>query len=302
MDLRQMEYVVAVVDHGGFTRAADALLVAQPSLSQGVRTLEAELGVALFHRLGRRVQLTSAGEALLEPARRMLRDAATARAAVAEVAGVVAGRLDLAALPTLAVDPLAPLVGAFRSAHPGVAVHVAEPEEGAAVDDLVRNGRVEVGLSDLTAPAAGRDGRGDLVTEALLDQDILAVCPPGTPVPGGELPVVQLAGAPLVTTPPGTSTRRLVDAALATAGITATVAVEISHREAIVPLVLAGAGTSFLPEPLAAEAGRQGAVVARLNPPLARTIGLVQRDGPLSPAARAFAELARQRAGSTSSR
>ena len=53
MDLRQLEYVVAVVDHGGFTRAADALLVAQPSLSQGVRTLEAELGVPLFHRLGR---------------------------------------------------------------------------------------------------------------------------------------------------------------------------------------------------------------------------------------------------------
>src|SRR5437763_4983385 len=90
MDLRQLEYLVAVVDHGGFTRAADALFVAQPSLSQGVRTLEAELGVPLFHRLGRRVELTSAGEALLEPARRMLRDATTARAAVAEVAGVAA--------------------------------------------------------------------------------------------------------------------------------------------------------------------------------------------------------------------
>src|SRR5205814_2273190 len=98
MDLRQLEYVVAVVDHGGFTRAADALLVAQPSLSQGIRTLEAELNVALFHRLGRRVELTSAGEALLEPARRMLRDAATAKAAVADVAGTRVGRLDVASL------------------------------------------------------------------------------------------------------------------------------------------------------------------------------------------------------------
>src|SRR3954470_19972801 len=149
MDLRQLEYVVAVVDHEGFTRAADALSVAQPSLSQGVRTLEKELGVELFHRLGRHVALTAAGEALLVPARRMLRDAEVARAAVAEVRGLVAGQLDLAALPTLAADPLAPLVGAFRSAHPGITVFVTEPEEGSAVSDLVRSGRVEVGFTDL---------------------------------------------------------------------------------------------------------------------------------------------------------
>src|SRR4051794_29436136 len=160
MDLRQLEYVVAVVDHGGFTRAADALMVAQPSLSQGVRTLENELGVDLFHRLGRRVALTAAGEALIDPARRMLRDAATTRAAVAAGAGLQAGRLDLAALPTLAVDPLAPLIGTFRAAHPGISVHVTEPEEGHVVSDLVRSGRVEVGLTDLPGPTRS-EGRGD---------------------------------------------------------------------------------------------------------------------------------------------
>jgi DNA-binding transcriptional LysR family regulator len=296
MDLRQLEYVVAVVDHGGFTRAADALFVAQPSLSQGIRTLEAELGVALFHRLGRRVELTSAGEALLEPARRVLRDAATAKAAVADVAGLAAGRLDLATLPTLAVDPLAPLVGAFRLAHPGVTVHVTEPEEGSAVDDLVRHGRVELGLTDLTTAAGNHGHAGELVTDPLFDQELLAVCPPGTPVPPGRLPVARLAGLPLVTTPPGTSTRTLLETTLAGAGVEATVAVEISHREAILPLVLAGAGTSFLPEPLAADAASRGAVVARLEPAMVRTIGLLHRRGPLSPAARAFAQLARERA------
>ena len=88
MDLRQLSYVVAVADHGGFTRAAEAVHVTQPALSQAVRTLEAELGVELFHRTGRSVVLTAAGEALLGPARRALRDAETARAAVAEVAGL----------------------------------------------------------------------------------------------------------------------------------------------------------------------------------------------------------------------
>src|SRR5512142_2900976 len=101
MELRQIEYVLAVVDEGGFTRAARALRVTQPSLSQGIRTLERELGVDLFRRLGRTVALTSAGEAFVAPARATLRDAAIARGAVAEVTEVLTGTLELVALPTL---------------------------------------------------------------------------------------------------------------------------------------------------------------------------------------------------------
>ena len=74
MELRQVEYVVGVAEHGGFTRAATALHVTQPALSEGVARLEAELGVELFHRVGRRVVLSAAGEAFLDPARRLLRD------------------------------------------------------------------------------------------------------------------------------------------------------------------------------------------------------------------------------------
>src|SRR6476469_5549333 len=106
MDLRQLEYVVAVVEHGGFTKAAAALHVAQPSLSQGVRGLERELGVELFERVGRSVAIDAAG--------RVLRDAAELRTASAAVTGLVTGRLDIVALPTLAVDPLARLIGEFR--------------------------------------------------------------------------------------------------------------------------------------------------------------------------------------------
>src|SRR5512135_2285951 len=101
MDLRQLRYAVAVVDHGGFTRAAEAMHVAQPSLSQSVRALEAELGTELFHRTPRSVVLTAAGEAFLGPARQALRDASNVQAAVAEVAGLQAGHLDVVCLPTL---------------------------------------------------------------------------------------------------------------------------------------------------------------------------------------------------------
>jgi DNA-binding transcriptional LysR family regulator len=286
MELRQVEYVVGVLDHGGFTRAAAALHVSQPSLSQGIATLEAELGTALFHRLGRTVVPTAAGHAFAEPARRLLRDVKTAREAVVAVAGLEAGQLDVVTLPTLVVEPVAAVIGAFRRAHPGVTVRLFEPEDADAVLAMVRDGTCEVGAAELPAGA-------DLVAVELGAQEVLAVCPPGTRLARRRLRIDQLAGTPLVATPPGTSTRRLVDDALAAAGITPLVAVETAHREAILPLVLAGAGTSFLPAPLAEEAARDGAVVSPLSPPLRRRIGFVHRPGPLSPAAGAFLALAR---------
>src|SRR4051794_28095378 len=129
MKLSQLRYVVAVADHGTFTAAAAACFVAQPSLSHAVAVLERELGTPLSPRLGRAVRLTSAGEAFVVAAREALRAVDTARADVAAVSGALAGRLDLVALPTLAVDPVAPLVGAYRQAHPGVAVRLAHPDD-----------------------------------------------------------------------------------------------------------------------------------------------------------------------------
>ena len=91
MDLRQLEYVVAVADHGGFTSGAAAAHVAQPSLSARVRDLERELGVELFHRLGRGIRVSSAGEVVTDHARQVLAGVAALRAAASDVAGVEAG-------------------------------------------------------------------------------------------------------------------------------------------------------------------------------------------------------------------
>src|SRR5262249_60817881 len=99
MEIRQLEYVVGVVDEGGFTRAATSLHVTQPALSDGIRRLEAELGLELFHRVGRRAVLSAAGEAFVEPARPVLRDLGVLRTAVAAVAGLTAGGVRLAAAP-----------------------------------------------------------------------------------------------------------------------------------------------------------------------------------------------------------
>src|SRR6478736_4713254 len=171
MDLRQLTYVLAVIDEGGFTAAAKALGIAQPSLSQSVRGLENELGVELFHRVGRSVAPTSAGEAIVGPARQAVRAAEAVRSAVADVASLQRGRLDLVCLPTLSVDPVADLVGRFRRAAPGVRVRLEEPETGSLVE-MVRTGTSEIGITEiggrLEEPTAVELGR----------QDFAAVLPP----------------------------------------------------------------------------------------------------------------------------
>jgi DNA-binding transcriptional LysR family regulator len=287
MDIRQLRAVLAIVDHGGVTAAADELHVAQPSLSQTLRALERELGVELFHRVGRRLVLSAAGAALVPPARQVVRDLATVTASVSAVTGLMGGYLDLVAEPTLAVDPVAGLIGEFRVAYPEVTVRLAEPEGAAELAARLEDGRSEVGLAEL--PVQGQA----LVSEPLVTQDVLAVRPPGTEVPaGGHLAVRQLAGVPLVTTPLGTSSRALVERTLARAGLSPLVLVETEQREALLPLVLAGAGTALLPRPLATEAASRGAVMMELRPALRRTVGVVFRRGTQSPAAHAFVRLA----------
>ncbi len=283
MDLRQVEYVVAVIDHGGFTKAAAAVHVAQPSLSQSVRRLEAELGAPLFLRVGRSVRLTEAGVAFSGPARRLLRDAATLRSVVSDHADLATGTLDLVALATLVADPLAPMIGRFRAQHPAVTIRVAEPGTVAALLDMVWDGRCEIGLTE-AGPI--RDG---LASRPIGRQELLAVLPPGSSLQSGRrVPLADLADFPLVLGPPGTSARDLVEQALGDIGLTPVVAVETDQREAIVPLVMAGAGASALPAPLAAQAADRGAVVAGFAPPLTRPVAVIHRTSDLSPAAQAF--------------
>jgi DNA-binding transcriptional LysR family regulator len=284
MDLRKLRLFLAVVDEGGFTRAAEASYVSQPSVSQAIRELETELGTPLFHRLGRGITLTTAGEALVGPARQVLRDVDVGVAAVAAVAGLAAGQLDLCSLPTLAVDPVAPLVGAFRVAYPGITLALANPDDSADLERLVTTGECELGVAADAAP--------DLVSHPLGEQELLAVFPPGTPQPRSTIAIDHLAEFAIVTTPIGTSTRQLLDDACTTAGVTPRIAVVTEQREAILPLVLAGAGAALVASPLADTARRLGAVVVPLRPSVRRTVHLLHRPGPLSPAARAFVELA----------
>jgi len=284
MDSRRLAIFLSVVDEGGFTAASDALAMSQPAVSQAIRELEADLGTLLFHRLGRAVTLTAAGEALVLPARQARHDLHVGRQAVGEVAGLGAGRLDLACLPTLAVAPLAPLVGAFRAAYPGVSIRLSDPEDTAELLHFVRSGESEVGLVEHLEAER-------LVTVDLRSQEFLVVLPPGSRATS-PFRLRDLASYPLVAAPPGSSTRTLLDDALKNSAAKAMVVVEAAQREALLPLIMAGAGAGLLPRPLAETAATLGCVVVEPHPKVSRAVALVHRDGILTPAAQRFVQLA----------
>ncbi len=286
MDVRQLRYVLAVVDEGTFTAAARRCFVAQPSLSEAVRNLERELGTALFVRVGHRVMLTAAGEAFVAAARPAVRSFDAVGEEVAAVVGLVSGRLDVVALPSLALDPVARLVGAFCRAHPQVTVGLAHPD---GTDDLLRV--VRSGASELGVTETPLSSTGGLVVHSLGRQEIVAVLPPGS-ARRRRLTAAQLGALPLVTQPVGTSTRALLDALLASVAALPLVAVETDQREAVIPLVLEGAGAALLPRATALTAVDRGAVVVPFDPPVGRDLAVVHREGALSPAARAFLDVA----------
>jgi DNA-binding transcriptional LysR family regulator len=279
MELRKVQYALAVVDHGGFTAAARAMHVAQPSLSQAVRQLERELGAPLFRRSGRSVELTDAGAAFLGPARRMVREAENVVASVGEHAELQVGSVEVVALPTLVASPLTPAVAAFRARHPGVIVRVLDASDPTHLIEMVRDGRAELGLSD-----AGRTP-GGLVRQRLADQELMAVLPPGAVPEGSRMTLAQFARWPLVLGPPMASTRQVLEAALAEAGHRPLLAVETDQRDAIVPLVRSGAGATVLPALLARDASELGAAVAPFSPRLRRPVHLLHPSVGLSPGA-----------------
>jgi LysR family hydrogen peroxide-inducible transcriptional activator len=153
MEVHQLEYFVAVAEEGSFTKAAERLLVAQPSLSQGIKKLEREVGQPLFDRLPRGVALTEAGQRLLEHARLVLREIGDARERIREIGAQVTGSLAIGAIPTIAPFLLPSVVQDFRRRWPEVNLSLVEDVTSRLVDAV---GRGELDLAVVsTTPEAG---------------------------------------------------------------------------------------------------------------------------------------------------
>lgn len=283
--------MLAIVDHGGFGRAAQALHVTQSALSQAVAQIERELGTPLFHRNLRPVQLTSAGEAMLAPARQALRDFAAIHTAVAATAGLLVGRLEIVALPSLTHWAATPLVSQFRRHYPGVRVELLGPRspQTAELAEMIRRGVSDLGLTERGVSTEG------LVEVSLGSHDYVAVLPPDTKIPGrGAVSLEDVLSLGIIVGPLWETSRpRLIMRECCPHLLDDAVVVRIEHREAYIPLILGGAGAAILPRFQAELAATSGAVVVELGIDIQREVVLVHRDGPLTSAVEAFCDLAR---------
>lgn len=288
MDFRQLTYFLAIVDQGGFNRAAAALYVSQPSLSQAIQALERDLGDSLFHRLGRRVVLTEAGGALVPRAREALHALELARASVGAVSELRAGRLEIAAMASPTVEPLSTMIRHFTERHPAVSLSLRLALTREDVVETVRTGGCELGLLTTPAPLASRD----VVAHHVGDDRLVLVTPADGPFPAGTaVRREQLQGQRLIVGQRGTGIRAYVDD-LAERGIDIRIAVESEHRMAFLPLVLGGVGLAVVTESWADLSRRAGALVLDLEPASLQHNVLVSRKARLTPAARAFLEIA----------
>ncbi|WP_341359147.1 LysR family transcriptional regulator [Georgenia sp. M64] len=284
MDVRQLQYFLAVVDEGGVHAAAEKLFVAQPSVSQSLRALQRTLGAELFTRTGRRLQLTAAGEALVAPARQVLHWMELSRAHVEAVNGLRTGRLVVATMPSQAVDPLPTVIDRFVRKYPMVQISIRSAGTPQTVMALVRSGGVELGVMAVTETPDAED----LIVHPLAQQGFIVISSREANLPArGPLTYDQLEGQRLIIGQPGTGMRRVADQVIAANRSTVAV-VETEHREAILPMVLAGTGIAIIAEPWRALAREAGLVVHDLVTDERLEASVVHRDVDLSPAARAF--------------
>jgi DNA-binding transcriptional LysR family regulator len=284
VNLRQLEYFVAIAERGSLTAAADALLVSQPSLSQQIRALERELGGELVERLPRGVRLTAAGQELLGEARATLRHAQRARRQVRRALELEVGRLDVAVTTSAALGILPVVLRDWQQRHPEIEVSLLEFPHRRALDEAVRDGAGDVAVGSLPENWAGE-------VRALGWEEFVVVLPDGDPMLGHEnVELSGLADRRWVHFAPTHGLAEVVDLCCARAGFSPQVAVRTSQVAAAPRFAATGLGPALVPEHIVPDALVHLARPAA--PRLIRAVSAYTR-GEWTPLTRAFLETLR---------
>jgi len=289
MLLRHLRYLLAVVEQGGFTRAAEALHVSQPTLSQQVRQLEERLGFDLLDRTGRSVRATDEGEVYLQHVRRAFAELAAAEQAVADVRGLASGLLRLGITPTFTSYLVGPLIEAFGARHPGIKT----------VLEVMTQDRMEAELEadrlDLGIAFAGARSH-EIEMTPLFSERLSLVVAEAHAFEQPEMKVAELPSAvPMALLSEDFATRQHIDRYFRDQEVRPTVLFEGNSIDAIIGVVRRGRLATILPEPVVREqAGLRAIALAPALP--SREVELFQRRGAYrSAAVRAFTALALER-------
>lgn len=244
MNLEQLQSFVTVAHLGNFTRAAELLHLAQPSLSRQIASLENDLGAELFHRARGGSTLTSAGEALLPLARRMLSDAESVRRELAELAGLQRGRVRLGATPTLCISLVAEVLGSFHTAYPEIELHVSENGSLRLLDELAAG---ELDLAVITTTEVTAADRFE-VTPLLVEEVVVVSSAAAPPITDRDtITLADVAALPQILFSSTYDLRGATDAAFHAASLTPRVVLEGAEMDAVLRFVERGLGVAIVP-------------------------------------------------------
>jgi LysR family transcriptional regulator, cyn operon transcriptional activator len=293
LTLQQLTYFLAAAEHGSFTAAADVLHLSRPSISEQIAHLEAELGVPLFARTGRRLELTDAGRLLRPEAERTLAAAGEAADVVQRARALTGGTASLGTFSTAHHLLLPGLVEDFVRRHPQVAVRVVG-ENSVQLVEAVRAGRLEAGLVALPI-----DDEGLEVGAAIAVFEVVAASTDASRLVGA-MTIERLADAGLVLPEARWGdedpTRRQLAERAQRAGVTIRPRIEVQHANAALQLAAHGVGDTLVTRALLDALGyRDDLAAVSLDPPLHETFAFIQRrNARLSPATRVLMTLAEQ--------
>jgi DNA-binding transcriptional LysR family regulator len=284
MELRHLQFFIAVAEELSFTRASRRLHVVQSGVSSAIQGLERELGAPLFDRDRHRVALTDAGLALLPEARATLAAAQAAQDAVAQARAGLRGTLTVGTMLSIGTVDVAGLLGRFHATHPRVSVHLRHAPAGSAgLAAQVIAGELDLALVALPglAPAGLR-------LQPLSEEPLVLLAAPGHPLAGLHgVTLDQLAGEDFVDFPPGWGNRTVADRAFAAAGLDRRVPFEVIEFSSAAGLVRNGLGVAFIPQSAADLTGLT--VIGLDGPALLWRVSLATPTARrLSAAARAF--------------
>ncbi|HYB26057.1 MAG TPA: LysR family transcriptional regulator [Solirubrobacteraceae bacterium] len=291
MELRQLRYLVALADEQHFTRAAAREHIAQPALSQQIRRLEQEVGLALVERTTRRVTVTEAGRALVARARRILSEVDAAAAEMQAFTGVRTGHVMVGTMHTMGPVDVSLALAVFHKRHPGVELTVRE-QSSEELAEMLRDDVVDLAFLSVTE----RMESHGLGLHQLVSEELVVVLPRDHPLAGHEkVRMAELAEEQFISYREGARLRELLVFAGRTAGFEPQVQLESNESERIRRLVARHMGVAILPRSDAERPGAEVTAATLIEPSLTRDITLACREGRrLAPAAAEFLELSKQ--------
>jgi DNA-binding transcriptional LysR family regulator len=291
MELRQLRYFAAVARHRHFTRASEELRVAQPALSQQLRRLEAELGFELLARTSRSVEITQAGEIVLERANRILAEVDAIPYELEELRGLARGRVTVGGMAPFGPLDLPALLEEFVEAYPGIDIHLREGTATEMVGFLDRD-EIELAFAALDQHEVSEG------TECvrLFVEELVVVVAPGHALAGaGTIALADIEDEPLISPHHGPALRRTIDRALESARVRPRIAFESNDLNIHRALAARGLGVSILPRSWLDRPGEDVAIL-HADPKITRPLSLIWRTARRqSPAAEAFLAFTRER-------